>query len=133
MDATSRSSPRSLPPSPPALSHKKLTGADALLPERLLITTHGFVDLPSTVAAVVAACASASQSVDCKNLVLSAVVTCVDAPRALEKWAAHGDERCAPGLIECLDDGFVQGVIVCHSNEAPAKRARAPQAASSPS
>ena len=99
--------------------HKKLTGADALLPERLLITTHGFVDLPSTVAAVVAACASASQSVDCKNLVLSAVVTCVDAPRALEKWAAHGDERCAPGLIECLDDGFVQGVIVCHSNELP--------------
>jgi len=89
------------------------------LPEALVLTTRGMVDLPSAVGAVVAACEGASAMADAR-LALHAVVTCIDAPRALEAWAIDGDARCAPGVVETLDDGFVQSVLVCRTSELPA-------------
>ena len=88
-------------------------------PEQLLLTTHGFPnDLPSLVAAVASACAAASDAAGpAASVRLGGVVTCIDAPRAFEQWSAEGDVRCAPGLYECLDDGFVQAALVCRTSE----------------
>lgn len=89
------------------------------LPERLALQTWGFVELQPAVRAVSAACASISLA----SVRLAAVVCCVDAPMALGPPAELGRQmRCAPGLLEQLDCGFAQALLVCHAQELGAAR-----------
>ena len=145
---------------------KASAGSSPKLPEQLLISTHGIPnDLPSLVVAVATACSAASAAASACQIQLSAVVTCIDAPRALEQWSSNADvrrspqlvvphlswlcppSRCAsvhtrpccshvesrptwclfvpcslqvgfaPGVLECLDDGFVQSIVICCASE----------------
>ena len=96
-----------------------LRGAgSAGLPERVAVATHGFVEARAAAACVAAACAAASAACGgAATAALGAVAAVIDAPRAFERFAAEGDLRCTPGLVESLDDGFVQAALVCHTAE----------------
>jgi len=48
---------------------------------------------------------------------LGAATVVLDAPRTLERWSSGGDWRCAPGVLELLDDGYAQAVIVSQTSE----------------
>jgi hypothetical protein len=89
------------------------------LPERVLVTTRGLAEMPSAARAVVQACAAVRSAAGAGGLQLGlgAAVACVDAPRVFESWAADGDVRCAPGVLELLDDGYTQAVVACHMSE----------------
>ena len=89
------------------------------LPECVLVTTRGLAEMPSAARAVVQACAAVRSAAGAGGLQLGlgAAVACVDAPRVFESWAADGDVRCAPGVLELLDDGYTQAVVACHMSE----------------
>ena len=73
---------------------KSSEGSSPKLPEQLLLSTHGIPnDLPSLVVAVATACFAASAATLSCQIQLSAVVTCLDAPRALEQWSSNADVR----------------------------------------
>ena len=87
-------------------------------PNRVLVTTRGFVEMPAAARAVLDACARVTAAAaGAARVVLGAACACLDAPRATEAWAADGDGRCAPGVLELLDDGYTQAVVVCHTAE----------------